>query len=268
MATLEQTHLCIHDHQHPVVQLIQAVLQGKRKGRRFILIDDQENILQALKAGIHLHTLFHTKSLDPLFKTQLPNSLTIQSMTSQVGQHIFGVERLSRVFALAYKPLSQTLDDLQMLKGDVVVLDGVSLMGNIGAVIRSASAFGATGVIIVNTPLQSAFDRRLIRASRGLVFKLPVVMTSTSKLLDFCRDGQISLLTTSADATTPVNELAFVSNRLALVFGAEKYGCSQELCQKASYHVGISIQNTVESLNLSVAASIVLYCRRHWNMAI
>jgi tRNA G18 (ribose-2'-O)-methylase SpoU len=104
------------------------------------------------------------------------------------------------------------------------------------------------------------WDRRLIRASRGCVFRLPVVPATRSELLHWCSAHEVDLVVTSPHAGTSVRALAAHPRRLALVFGSERHGCSLQLTQAAAMSVRIPT-SAVESLNVSAAAGIALYAR-------
>jgi tRNA G18 (ribose-2'-O)-methylase SpoU len=112
------------------------------------------------------------------------------------------------------------------------------------------------------------YDRRLIRASRGYVFSLPVMTATTNQLIDYCEQNKQPLLVTSASAARTVDEIASIPERLLIVFGSEKEGASPEIEQAATLQVRIPINKKVESLNVSAAAGITLYHRVKFNQVI
>jgi TrmH family RNA methyltransferase len=109
------------------------------------------------------------------------------------------------------------------------------------------------------------YDRRLIRASRGYVFSLPIMTASTKQLIDYCKHNDQLLLVTSATATSTIDEIASLPQRLLIVFGSEKEGASPEIESAATLQVRIPIDKRVESLNVSAAAGITLYNRIQFN---
>ncbi|MCA9709342.1 MAG: NshR/TsnR family 23S rRNA methyltransferase, partial [Myxococcales bacterium] len=143
----------------------------------------------------------------------------------------------------------------------IVVLEGVSISGNVGAIVRTARALGAGGLVLLGDDPIDVYDRRLIRASRGHVFSLPVVACDTPALLGFCRQHGLGVLVTTPHADTPIERIATLPQRLAVVFGSEKRGCSAELLEAATLRVAIPMVPEVESLNVSAAAGIVLFLR-------
>lgn len=150
----------------------------------------------------------------------------------------------------------------QSRPGDVVVLDGVRLVGNIGAVTRSAAAFGAAGVVLVDSGLVSTLDRRLVRASRGLVLALPVVLAGRRETSRALARAGIPVATLSPDAPAPLRAVRDVRRRVALVLGGERRGVDPDRWGRGGLRLTIPMTGDVESLNVSVAAALALYERQ------
>ncbi len=254
---------------HPLAASIRRLLtrEGRAAQRRFI-IDDEENIVQALRASVTLVALFHTgASLPQRLAHALPPDLTVYEVSSALCKKLFGNEKSARLFAIAECPTPLPLSALTPVARDIVALESPSIMGNAGALIRSALALGVGAVVLLDTHPADLYDRRLIRASRGYLFALPVVAAPTSEFLRFTRRNGLPLLVTAPTGDTPLSEIAALPRPLAIVFGNEKEGCSPALMAAASYHVAIPTRAQVESLNVSVAAGITLYTRLHFNTA-
>jgi TrmH family RNA methyltransferase len=157
--------------------------------------------------------------------------------------------------------------------GDIVVLDGVRIVGNIGAIIRTATGLGAAGVVLIDSGLTTVADRRLLRASRGYVFSLPVVLSTAERLREFLDEHFVDIAVLEADGQVELSQVAAGPEPLALVFGSERAGTSELLRSVFSDHEGdwdrsketrtvsIPMPGPVESFNVSVAAAIVLYSR-------
>lgn len=233
-----------------------------------MVIDDVGNILEAHHAGVRIDHAFCTPSEEAAFVALAEAGVRVSTVPAQQAHAIFGVERASRVFALAHparpRPMAALGDDAR----DLVVLDGVRMMGNVGAIVRTTTALGGSGVVLLDSGLTSVYDRRLIRASRGLVFRIPVVLSTAMALLNFCHVQQLPLVASSARSGMEVADLALLTGRVAMVFGGERHGCSPEVGQRATARVRISMTTCVESLNVSVAAGIVLNARSRHNLAL
>ncbi|KAA9157059.1 NshR/TsnR family 23S rRNA methyltransferase [Microbacterium lushaniae] len=250
---------------HPVARRVRDVLHRSTARRRTFVIDDEENILQALRSGVRLDSVYGTADQRArqasLAAAGLPD-VPFHVLADGVVSALFGTEKRSRMFALARTPASAGLADVIARPGDIVVLDGVRLMGNIGAVIRSACAFDAAGVVLLDGGITTILDRRLVRASRGMVFALPVVPADARELQGCLDRAGIPLASLSARAPAPLSEAALVDRRLALLIGSEKHGASPHMEERAALHFHVPVNPAVESLNVSVAAAIALYERR------
>lgn len=257
---------------HPLaITILSLLLREERQALKQIIIDDEENVLQALDAKIHLNQIITTdkNDLSSAFLAKVTD-IPIIEIAKRTSKKIFGNEKISRIFALAATPASLVLDALTTLKKDIVVLDKLSISGNIGAVIRTAVALDAGGIVLLDADPVDIFDRRVIRASRGCVFKIPIVCTNTKNFVSFCRDNSIKMLATTPYTDLSIDEAMQYQDRLALIFGNEKEGCSKELLNAAQLKVKIPISEGIESLNVSTAASIILYLRnlhyRHYKI--
>jgi len=232
-----------------------------------IIIDDEENLHEALESGVELLSLFHAgdESISAELRARLPQSVTIHEVALRTCKKLFGNEKISRVFAIAQAPKRRAVTTLAELSQDIVVLEDVGIAGNVGAIIRTALALGASGLVLIDYDPVDIYDRRLIRASRGHVFSLPVVTASIDELLEFCDTQGVKLTVTTLQATVSVSEISTLADRLAIVFGSEKRGCSDAVMKAATLRVKIPMSLRVESLNVSAAAGIVLQNRSRFN---
>ena len=182
-------------------------------------------------------------------------------MDASVVNQLFKGEKRPKTFGVARVPRPHRLADLASATGDVVVLDGVKIVGNIGAIVRTAFALGAGGILLVDSDLTTVADRRLVRASRAYVFSLPVVLAGHDEALAFLREQQLPLVALDIEGDGPMSDLQDVDGRIALVFGSEKRGSSGELEKLATRTVSIPMNPAAESLNVSVSVGITLYER-------
>ena len=253
---------------HPCAVLIRQLLD--RTGRKelgLFLIDDEENILRALAAEIMVESVFYAgdESISNSLKDKLGHGTKIYELAKRTCKKIFENDKLSRIFAIAQTPQPVTLEELVESSRDIVILEDVSISGNAGAIMRTSAAFGIGGIILTNLEAVDIYDRRLIRASRGLLFNLPIVTANTEEVILFCRQRGLKIVVTDPHANTSMDELSTMTKRLFIVFGSERTGCSAAMVQAASLRVRIPTAANVESLNVSAAASIILYNRLRFN---
>jgi TrmH family RNA methyltransferase len=265
-----QGHLGIVDSLlHPLAILIRRVLtRAGREELNLILIDDEENILQALDAGVRMHSAYYSGNEIPsaTLLQRLPVNTAIHEVAKRTCKKLFENDKVSRVFALAHTPATPGLSSLFEMRRDIVVLEDLSISGNIGAIIRTSLAFGVGAIVLLNAERVDVYDRRVIRASRGHIFSLPVLTAPTKEFIRLCRQRDVPILVMAAQADRLFHEVASLSQPLAIVFGSEKDGCSEELMDAANLQVQIPTDAKVESLNVSTAAAIMMYNRTWFNI--
>jgi 23S rRNA (adenosine1067-2'-O)-methyltransferase len=255
---------------HPLAGPIRKLLS--RDGRRElgkILIDDEENILQAIQAGVKVESIYFAgeEVISDRLRKSLPAEAAVHEVAKRTTKKLFENDKISRIFAIAKMPKPIGLDALKSIKKDVVVLEDLSISGNIGNITRTSLALGLGGILLLNMDPIDLYDRRLIRSSRGYLFSMPMITASTSDFLDYCKKNNETLLVTAMDADKTVDDIAAIPERLLIVFGSEKDGCSAEIEAAATLKARIPISNKVESLNVSASAGITLYSRSKFNQA-
>ena len=154
-----------------------------------------------------------------------------------------------------------TLDQLDILPSSLmVILDGVQDPGNVGTIIRTADAFGA-GLVILTKGCADVYNSKVLRSTMGSVFHLPVVReVGLDELIAFLREKQIFTAVTAIDSSASSAAHTDLARRpLAVIFGSEARGVSPELIRVSEAKVKISTPGRAESLNVAVAAGILLY---------
>lgn len=145
-----------------------------------------------------------------------------------------------------------------------LVAVGINKPGNLGAMARSASAAGATGLIVVDAPID-AFNPNAIRASTGAVFTLPVLAMSSAQAIERLTQRGVKIIAAVVQASTVYTQVS-MREACALVIGSEEHGlpeCWREFLQPSTTP-GIAVtipmqKGVVDSLNASVTAGLLLF---------
>ncbi len=139
----------------------------------------------------------------------------------------------------------------------VVVAVDVQDPGNVGAIIRAAEAAGATGVVATGSSADP-FGWKALRGAMGSTFRLPVVLLpAVDEAVTACRARGLHVIATALDGT-PIDRVA-LDGPCAVLVGAEGTGLPQAVVDAADARLTIPMQAPVESLNVAVAAAIILY---------
>jgi TrmH family RNA methyltransferase len=142
---------------------------------------------------------------------------------------------------------------------------GIQDPGNLGTIIRSAEAFGATAVLLGEKTV-SPFNPKAIRASAGSSFRLPVLPTRAAELQKL-KEHRLRVAATSSHKGKPIDE-ADLRGGLIVMVGSEGAGVPREYMAMADEFIRIPHEERVESLNAAVAASVILYEARRQRKAI
>ena len=259
----------ISSRSDPQVQRIDDLVRRPRAATKTLLVEDPEPLTHALGAGLEVLGVYALEGADvgpELGAAARTRGVAIQEVAPAVWNELFRGERKPDVVGVARTPRPSGLADLAGRPGDVVVLDGVRIVGNVGAAVRTAYALGAAGVVLVDSDLAHPLDRRVVRASRGYVFSLPVVLATREEAAAGLRELDVPLVAFEASGELGTGDLAGLGERLALVFGSEKRGASTELTADAQ-KVAIPMRTAADSLNVSVAVGIALGARTVRNLA-
>jgi RNA methyltransferase, TrmH family len=179
----------------------------------------------------------------------LPEKLFASAVPSETPQGVAALVRLKEA----------SLEDLleKAKAGPLLAIVGIQDPGNLGTIFRSAEAFEGAGVLLGEGTV-SPFNSKVVRASAGSIFRVPVVRASLAESLPELRKHGLRLIATSSHKGTPLHA-ADLSVRLAFFIGSEGAGIRRDLLAKMDEVVAIPHSPKVESLNAGVAAGIVLY---------
>lgn len=226
-----------------------------KKGRDntgLFLIEGIHLIEEAMKAHLPIKELIVEvdKEIPAEWKVcNIPHTV----VSRQVIKEISETETPQGFMAICQLPDNE---NLPLEKGKFLFIDNVQDPGNIGAMIRTADACGLTGVVL-GEGCVDPFNGKLIRATQGSLFHLPVQKMILEDAVQICKDNRIPVFGTSLQGST-YNAIAPQEN-FALIMGNEGAGVSESLLEKCDQNLYIPIYGKAESLNVAIAAGILLY---------
>jgi TrmH family RNA methyltransferase len=237
--------------------------RSERDATGLTIVDGTREIARALDANVEVVESFVSEDLPhstdalgvvgALERTGAP--------VTQVSKHVmaklaFG-DRTDGVIAII-RPPSVGLADLTLPPNPlVVVVESVEKPGNLGAVLRTADGAGADAVIAAD-PLTDVFNPNAIRASLGTIFRLPLAVAASGEVLDWLSRQAIHALATRVDAPTRYTDID-LRESVAIIVGSESTGLTATWRGHQVTPVRIPMLGAGDSLNVSVAAAILLY---------
>ncbi len=224
-------------------------------------IEGPNLIEEALRAGLRVRCAFAAQGAEHLLNASaLPPETEILLLPADLLASVLTTESPQPIAALV-EPPEWTWTDLLPLARQaaplIVVLAGLQDPGNLGAILRSAEAFGAHGILSLPGTV-SAWNPKAVRASAGSVFRVPLLATGAADALARLRKAGVKVWTTALREAEPANH-ANLSGPVALLIGNEGNGVPHELAAQADAALTIPCPGPVESLNAAVAASVLLY---------
>ena len=239
------------------VKQLRAAFAGQaRLSGGMVAIEGEKLLGEAIRSGMVLKTVFVSE------RRELPRFVPKSVEVAWLSEDVFGsvVETLSPqgIAALLVPPV-RTLEDIFLDTPLILVAAGLQDPGNLGTLIRSAEAFGATGV--VTTPgTVSAWNQKALRASAGSLFRVPVVAAGLEELAGLKQRGVVLMAAVAEDSFEAVEaQEASFAGAVGILIGNEGAGLSEELMAMADVRVTIPCPGKVESLNAAVAGSLLLY---------
>lgn len=139
----------------------------------------------------------------------------------------------------------------------ILMLDNINDPGNLGTLIRSSLGFGIT-TIILSPDCVDLYNDKVIRATQGAIFKTNIITKDLYESIKYIKQQGITVIGTSLQITEDLKNIKDI-NKYALLLGNEANGVKQELLKQTDMNVKIAIDPKLESLNVAVAGSIIMY---------
>jgi len=242
------------------VKQLRAAFQGHaRLSGGMVAIEGDHLLEEALRSGMVVKTVFLSERREA--PKIVPRGVEVMRLTEEVFGSVVETQSPQGVAALLVPPVFGLEDVLGSEGSAALILVAVGLQdpGNLGTLVRSAEAFGATGVL--TTPgTVSAWNQKALRASVGSVFRVPVVGVTASELREVKARGVRLIAAVGADDTGAVEAQKMdFSGACAVMIGNEGAGLGAEWIAMSDAQVTIPCPGPVESLNAAVAGSLLLY---------
>jgi len=246
--------------QNPYIKsLIQ--LQEKAKARKnsgTFLIEGIREIELAVKGNYEIETVLICNEVNDFSNNsiirQFNNPIEI---SKEVYQKLAYRDTTEGILAVA-KTKSLRLTDLNLPENPlIVVLEGLEKPGNIGAVLRTCDAAKVDAVIIAN-PKTDLYNPNIVRSSVGCLFTNQIATGTTAEVIDFLISGHINFYSATLQNSTAYHTQDY-TKPTALVVGTEATGLTQLWREKATKNIIIPMQGAIDSMNVSVAAAILIF---------
>jgi TrmH family RNA methyltransferase len=238
-----------------VKQLRAATSGNARLSGGLVAIEGETLVNEALRSGLLLKTVFVSERR--VVPRGLPTGVEVLRCSNDVLQSAVETQSPQGIAALI---LPRQWDLADALKTNPLLLVAVGLQdpGNLGTLIRSAEAFGATGVLTTLGTV-NPWNQKSLRASAGSIFRMPVVAVTEAELASLkARDIRLYAAVAAGENVLPAASAAF-TDPCALLIGNEGAGLARKFVDLADALIAIPCPGPVESLNAAIAGSLLLY---------
>ena len=255
---------------HPLVKQVRRMARAADiSSDGLVLIETVRLAEEALRSGAAIHKLLICSSTGGRNSTPRVRSLLkklragteVCEVASEVFQGLASTETPQGILALARVPSWREQDLFPsgppLLSPLVLVVAGLQDPGNLGTVLRSAEAFGVTGVILTRSTV-SPCNAKVVRATAGALFRIPMLRGLTAaEAVTLLRRRRVRLFSSVVGGNKRLPDIDF-SGPIAVAIGSEGAGLPPEI-SAAGRRLTIPMAPVVESLNAAAAAAVILY---------
>ncbi|MBO6167463.1 MAG: RNA methyltransferase [Kiritimatiellae bacterium] len=229
-----------------------------------MIVEGYRECRRALDNGYKPNALFHC----PEIYLKNENEPAIVEECRKRGAAIYSCSKMC-FEKIAYKErpdgllmlgphLTKKLSELKLPENAlVIVTEAIEKPGNLGTILRSADA-GKVAAVIVCDRATDIHNPNVVRASTGTMFSVPIAEATSEEALEFLRERSFKILAASPHAEKLHFEVDLTGN-VAIALGAEQYGLTAKWMDGADLRVRIPMLGLADSLNVSAAATILVY---------
>jgi RNA methyltransferase, TrmH family len=255
---------------NPVIKDIRALSQKKhREETNQFMAEGLKLVIDALELGWTIRTLIYAKAAKGKPKVEEVALRTINAggLVLEVSEKVLSAvtrrdnpQMVVGIFEQHYA----RLDRISPSAGEAwLALDRVRDPGNLGTVIRTADAVGASGVILVGETTDP-FSLETVRATMGSVFAVKLARATPEAFLAWIGRQKVTLIGTHLEGAVDFRTIDYAARPVVLLMGNEQQGLPDDLAAACTALARIPQQGRADSLNLAVATGIMLYeARRH-----
>ena len=249
MKRIESTQNALVKHWKKLV-----TLRKEREKSNEFLIEGFHLVEEALKNKEQILQLIVRDGVDLPLLWEIDDVQIVQ-VNEAVAKEIAETEKSQGVFA--HCKVKETTEIEQATWRKVLLVDAVQDPGNIGTMIRTADAAGLDAVIL-GKGCADAYNPKVMRSAQGSHFHIPVERGDLNEWIDRLQDDNVKVYGTALEEAISFREVK-PSDAFALMVGNEGSGISPQLLAKTDQNIIIPIQGGAESLNVAVAAGILMY---------
>jgi len=253
-------HQLITSTQNPKVKNLLALEKPRERRKQCLfIVEGKKEIGMAIDAGYKIGNLFFCEELISIqeVKSMATTDQLLIPVIRDVFEKIAIRENSGGVLAVAEQK-AHRLEQIELSDSPLLlILEGVEKPGNLGAILRTADAAGIDAVIICD-PHTDFYNPNVIRSSVGCVFTQQVASATSEETIKWLKERNVAIYCTYLKASKPYHTVDF-SGPSAIIMGTEATGLSDTWVNNSSANIIIPMQGTIDSMNVSTAAAVVVF---------
>ncbi|TCU38528.1 TrmH family RNA methyltransferase [Rhizobium azibense] len=255
---------------NPIIKDIKALANKKsREESGTFMAEGLKLVIDAIELGWAIRTLVYAKAAKgkPLVEQMAAKTVASGGLVLEVSEKILSSvtrrdnpQMVVGIFESRWKPLK----DIRPKEGETwIALDRVRDPGNLGTIIRTADAAGASGVILIGETTDP-FSLETVRATMGSLFAVPVAKATPEEFIGWKKSAGVAVVATHLAGSVDYRMIDYKKKPVVLLMGNEQAGLPDQLAKEADALARIPQQGRADSLNLAVASAVMLFeARRH-----
>ena len=215
-----------------------------RDSEKMYLVETNHLVEEALNHQVLVDLLI-------LENEQVSYNFNYTYVTKEIMKKLSSLETIPKVIGVV-----KMLEPSNNLGNSILLLDDIQDPGNLGTIIRSSVAFNVS-TIVLGLNCVDLYNEKVIRSTQGMLFKVNIIRTDLKEIITNLKKDNYVILGTNVKDGIDVKNIKV--NKYALIMGNEGKGVKEELLALCDKNLYIKMNNNCESLNVSVATSILLY---------
>ena len=250
-------------HNPRVKSLAKLRKRSERDEQGVFITEGYRPITRALSAGFHFDELYYSPEwfLGSNEQKVLEDAEKSGAILIRLGKEAFAKiayrERPEGLIAVG-KQWHTSLDELKLSKNPfLIVVEAIEKPGNLGTILRSADATGAEAVIVCDA-VTDLFNPNVVRASTGVLFTTPTIITDSESAMAFLKKHGVQSLAATPAAKELYTDVD-LTKPVAIVMGSEQFGLTDKWIEDCDLPVRLPMAGIADSLNVSAATVAIAY---------
>lgn len=226
-------------------------LKKNRDKYKLYVLEGKKLLLEAIKENLNIENIICTENFTKNFTFNEKCLDKIIILSEKLFKNLTELTNSEGVITIV-----NYIEEREISSNNIICLENISDPGNFGTIIRTANAFGIRDVLTINCV--DKYNSKVLRATMGAMFRTNIVDCKIEKIKELQKDGYRLISTTLSENSKFLEEFNFDEKNI-IVMGNEANGVSDEMLKISDEHLKIDMDNSMESLNVSIAAAIIMY---------